>query len=89
MVLEKIFLIGQSQTRTVYSGNVNFVQDKRSQRIGTKWCRRGCDCMVGGFTTAYMQIVSITTDVVNLNLDQDVQNFVIKFDNDFLRVLQP
>jgi hypothetical protein len=36
MVLEKIFLIGQSQIRTVYSSHGNFVQGKRFQRIGTK-----------------------------------------------------
>ena len=31
---------------------------------------RGSDRMVAGFTTTYMQSVSITTDVVSLNLDQ-------------------
>jgi hypothetical protein len=37
MVLEKFFLIGQSQIRTVYSGHGNFVQGKWFQRIGRKW----------------------------------------------------
>ena len=31
---------------------------------------RGSDRMVAGFTTTYMQSVSITTDVVSLNLAQ-------------------
>ena len=30
----------------------------------------GRDCMVVGFTTTYMQLVPITTDVVSSNLDQ-------------------
>jgi hypothetical protein len=37
MVLEKKKLIGQSQTRTVYSGHGNFVQEKLFRRIGAKW----------------------------------------------------
>ena len=37
MVLEKIFYIGQSQTRTVNSSHGTFVQGKQFQRIGTKW----------------------------------------------------
>jgi len=32
MVLVKIFLIGQSQTRTAYGGHGNFVQINRFQR---------------------------------------------------------
>ena len=32
MILEKIFLIDQSQTRTVYGGHENFVQAKQFQR---------------------------------------------------------
>ena len=37
MVSEKIFLIGQSQTRTVYSVHGNFVQPNRFQRNRTTW----------------------------------------------------
>ena len=46
MVLERIFLIGQSQTRTAYGGHGNFVQAKQFQRrCFRNWPTRNKNCL--------------------------------------------
>jgi len=46
MVLERIFLIGQSQTRTAYGGHGNFVQAKQFQRrFFRNWPTRNKNCL--------------------------------------------
>jgi len=51
MVLEKIFLFGQSQTRTVYDVYGNFVQAKRfqSRRHFRNWPTRNKNCLCEPF----------------------------------------